>query len=333
MTSGGLLTAVLILLTIAGHLSNPGSAEQVISEGKSGSPAVAKIPQMTIPDQKSIRHGERIYQSNGCTGCHKIRGTGGTIGPDLSTEGARGRSRDWLTIQIRTPRTHFPDTVMPSSGGLNATDMSSLIDYLLSLASAASQQTALPISTGVKPAGSKASPVSDQTASPILKELTGPAANIVGSADQGKMLFETQCVSCHGSAGKGSIPNPGTEDGFVPALNPVERDIFRNNSKDFADNLDRFIQHGSTPEGSGPALKMPAFGDNNTLTQQQISNIEAYILRLNGADRAELVNPGMSPVTFFFIAIPVFLMIMLLFGGIYRCLPGSDKKEIKRDAL
>ena len=76
---------------------------------------------------------------------------------------------------------------------------------------------------------------------------------------------------------------------------------------------------------------MPAFGDNNALTQQQISNIEAYVLRLNGVDRAELVNPGMSPIRFFFITVSAFLVIMLLIGGIYMCLPRSDREKPEKE--
>ena len=70
---------------------------------------------------------------------------------------------------------------------------------------------------------------------------------------------------------------------------------------------------------------MPAFGDSSSLTQQQASNIEAYILMLNGVDRAELINPGMAPLKFFFVAVPVFLLIMSVLGGIYRCLPGGKQ--------
>jgi mono/diheme cytochrome c family protein len=42
-----------------------------------------------------------------------------------------------------------------------------------------------------------------------------------------------------------------------------------------------FIEHGSTPEGDNPAKSMPAWGDNNTLTPQQIADVIAYIMSLN----------------------------------------------------
>jgi mono/diheme cytochrome c family protein len=147
------------------------------------------------------------------------------------------------------------------------------------------------------------------------------------------MLFDKQCVGCHGRNGTGKIPNPGSDDGTVPALNPIDRELFSKNPQAFADEIDRYIQHGSVPSGKSPALHMPSFGDSSSLTQQQISNIEAYILRLNGVDRAELINPGMKPVTFFFIAVPLFLVVMSILGGIYRCLPGKNQtgKEENED--
>jgi hypothetical protein len=112
----------------------------------------------------------------------------------------------------------------------------------------------------------------------------------------------------------------------VPTLNPIDRKLFNQNPQEYADTIDKFIQHGSIPSGPNPRLQMPAFGDNNALTQQQVSNIEAYVLRLNGVDRAELVNPGMSPIRFFLISVSTFLVIILLIGGIYRCLPRSDQE-------
>jgi len=63
---------------------------------------------------------------------------------------------------------------------------------------------------------------------------------------------------------------------------------------------------------------MPSFGDTHTLTQQQIANIEAYILKLNGIDRAEMRNPGMQPRSFFLMLVSVYALLFLWFGGLWR---------------
>ena len=54
---------------------------------------------------------------------------------------------------------------------------------------------------------------------------------------------------------------------------------------------------------------MPAFGSSSTMSQAQIADVEAYILRLNGVDRARLVSPGMDPKLFFFVALAAFAMV------------------------
>lgn len=151
----------------------------------------------------------------------------------------------------------------------------------------------------------------------------GRAAYIIGSAGNGGILFERQCTACHGTSGKQGIMNPGSDDGTVPALNPIDRELFNTDPRIFAGDIDRFIQHGSIPEGPDPAIHMHGFGDDHSLTQGEIANIEAYILSLNGVDRAKLINPGMEPRRFFMLAAAIFGVAVLILGGIW-------KKKIQR---
>lgn len=104
------------------------------------------------------------------------------------------------------------------------------------------------------------------------------AVNLMGDPQAGKKTFALYCASCHGEAGRGGLQNPGAESGFVPNLNPVDPDM---KGPDFAVSLDLFIEHGSTPRGSGSAITMPAFGAQGVLTQQQIADVIAYIISLN----------------------------------------------------
>jgi len=108
----------------------------------------------------------------------------------------------------------------------------------------------------------------------------GPALNLTGDANAGKTIFATNCAACHNSEGKGGNPNPGSKDGTVPALNPVNPLLKNADYKTFATNLDLFIEHGSTPEGS-PTLSMPKWGDLGILQPQQIADVIAYIISLN----------------------------------------------------
>ena len=110
---------------------------------------------------------------------------------------------------------------------------------------------------------------------------TGEAVNLTGDATAGATVFSANCASCHGDQGKGGIPNPGSDDGVVPALNPIDPGLKNADPKIFATNIDPFLEHGSSPEGSNPALQMKPFGDQKLLTPQQIADTIAYVFSLN----------------------------------------------------
>lgn len=109
----------------------------------------------------------------------------------------------------------------------------------------------------------------------------GEAVNLTGDAAAGAAIFSANCVACHGDQGKGGIPNPGSEDGTVPELNPIDPTLKNADAKVYATNLDLFIEHGSKPAGDSPALQMKAFGNEKILTPQQIADVIAYIISLN----------------------------------------------------
>jgi hypothetical protein len=55
---------------------------------------------------------------------------------------------------------------------------------------------------------------------------------------------------------------------------------------------------------------MLPFGDSESLTQQMIANVEAYVLHLNGVDRAQLVHPGVEPRLFFWLVVVLFFIAL-----------------------
>ncbi len=76
--------------------------------------------------------GKQLFQQNKCIECHTINGKGGAVGPNLSNVGAR-RSRDYIIQQIKDPKSHNPNTQMPSFKDLTDQDIKDLVDYLASL--------------------------------------------------------------------------------------------------------------------------------------------------------------------------------------------------------
>ncbi len=297
MTGLVIVVAGFVALTLAGAYSKPEGSEAGV---KTAAPPTAAAPAVLSADEKA---GGDLFKSQGCVACHRIGGTGGNIGPDLSGEGLKGRSRQWLGDHLRNPKAHDPATVMPSFAALGDKAINQLVDYLLSLKGKASATA----STGVVATATNGQ-ASAAGAGQGPQE-AGRAVTIIGSAEHGVILFEGTCAPCHGPRGTGNIPNPGSKDGTTPPLNPIDRDEFSPDPKAFTEKINRYIQHGSRPEGPNPQVSMLPFGDTNALTQEQIADLEAYILSLNGVDRAMINHPELSPGLFFIIAAFAFLLV------------------------
>jgi ubiquinol-cytochrome c reductase cytochrome b subunit len=297
--------AGLVALTIAGAGSKPGLQQPAVS----GPPAAS-------PGGTTAGEGAKLFQSLGCIGCHWVNRNGGKTGPDLSAEGKRGRSRDWLVSQVQNPKGHNPKSVMPPFPALSASQLNGLVGFLLSLgAEGPAGQAPVP---GATSAPAQVSPPGEMGAAAL--QLPGQkAAEMIGNPGHGAKLYVALCESCHGPEGKDKVANPGSEDGTVPPLNPIDKELVSPDPEVFAANLDKFIQHGSTPAGPNPTLKMQDFGDSNTLTQQEIANIEAYVLQLNGVERAQIMHPGLAPPLFFGLTIAAFgLALLWLLGVRYK---------------
>jgi len=76
--------------------------------------------------------GEQLFRNGQCKECHTINGKGGSVGPNLTFVGSR-RSREYIIEQIKNPKSHNPDSNMPSFSRLPAKDINDLADYLSGL--------------------------------------------------------------------------------------------------------------------------------------------------------------------------------------------------------
>ena len=104
-----------------------------------------------------------------------------------------------------------------------------------------------------------------------------PAAAIAGDAAAGKVIFDTNCMTCHGMLGKGDGP-------LAAALDPKPRDLSGGSFKFDTDSdgemgtdadLKAVIAQGAMAFGGSPLMApWPALADAD------VANVIAYIRQL-----------------------------------------------------
>jgi mono/diheme cytochrome c family protein len=285
-------------------------------------------PNTTAPTA-SVQEGSGLFVSAGCAVCHKIDGKGGAAGLDLSHEAKLGRLPQWLITQITDPNKHNPSTIMPAHKNLTQPQLQGLADFILNPSPGQAALSVGTASNGEKqPSPSAAQPAQEKqnttntgpsSAPPSADAQAAPVTvvKMIGDPKHGAVLFELDCAKCHGKAGEGNVPNPGSQAGMVSPLAPIARGLFSDDPLVFAENIDRVIQRGASPPGPSPALMMPAFGDTRALTLPMIANIKAYILSLNGVDAAKIIHPGISPFQFVEGTVALFALALLSIGGLW----------------
>ncbi len=147
-------------------------------------------------------------------------------------------------------------------------------------------QASLAVADG-PPTPNSLAPSSDTRFAPVAgADITanGPAAAIHGDPLNGRRLFALNCVTCHNDRGVGGLPNPGSDDGTVPPLNPIDPGFLgaQDDPAAFARAADLFIQHGSRPAGKSPQISMVGWGDHQLIPQTDLADLEAYVMSLNG---------------------------------------------------
>jgi mono/diheme cytochrome c family protein len=250
--------------------------------------------------------GKQIFAAN-CQTCHNTEGKGGNPNPG-STDGsipalnpidptiANADYKTFATnIDLFVEHGSIPEGVaptysMPAWGdkkALNPQQIADVIAYLISLN---------PITNSVATAA-PTPPGGVDIARPSNPGGTGPAVNLTGDPNSGKQIFAANCQTCHNTEGKGGNPNPGSSDGTIPPLNPIDSTLLSSDYKTFAYNVDLFIEHGSTPAGPSPTYTMPAWGDKKALNPQQIADVISYVFSLNGGLASASGAPAVSSTT------------------------------------
>jgi mono/diheme cytochrome c family protein len=137
-----------------------------------------------------FQEGQLIFNREGCLGCHKARGVGGIIGPDLTEQGEKTR-HEYSFQNIETEQTisnwlkeHFKDPEMVSPGSqmlkidLPEEELDALTTFVLGLA--------------------KPDIAFEYFSLETLNEFKGNRSSL-----EGRQAFSMACSGCHGKEGAG----------------------------------------------------------------------------------------------------------------------------------
>jgi mono/diheme cytochrome c family protein len=129
-----------------------------------------------VPGASRLVQGARLFEEQGCIGCHKLRGSGLAIGPDLDRTGLK-HSPEWLVDYLKHPGKILPGSNMPAVK-LEHGDLEALALFLLG-----------------------------QTGE-ILSEYH-VSRKILPAPETGRRIFNQRgCVGCHSIDGTGGTVGP-----------------------------------------------------------------------------------------------------------------------------
>ncbi len=284
-----ILSAAVVIIVLGACVPNPQP------EGLTAVPSLA--PGATLTLAQSIVGGEAATPATGegnaaagvaiymlhCTACHGVNGEGGSGAVLRNNTFIKNASDQDLqgTIGNGRPGTIMPAWAMAQGGSLSDQEISNLAAFVRVFQGVPEIPKPTPApeeATETPPPANEPTPAPAQ---PSNAGGTGDAVKLTGNADRGQPLFGQFCAACHGPQGLLGAANPGSDDGSVPVLNPIDPSITSSDPATYAANLDLFIEHGSVPSGDSPMIMMPNFGDGKLLTPQQIADIIAYIIQLN----------------------------------------------------
>jgi cbb3-type cytochrome c oxidase subunit II len=191
-------------------------------------------PQTTVAEERTPEQsaGRVLFFSNGCNYCHTqyVRdvdnGMGPTsnggdyvfdnpvilgserTGPDLSYIG-RKRSMQWEVDHMRAPREYSPLSIMPDFSFLSETEMRDIAEYLFYLGDRAAAERMIIAPTPYQGASGPAVPTAVPSTDPNAPAQGWPTFTDSGFYE-GKLLYVSRCLTCHGCAGNGLGQYGGT---------------------------------------------------------------------------------------------------------------------------
>ena len=223
------------------------------------SPITEEALSASLPGNPSIARGKRLFQENGCLGCHKYRNRGGALGPDITYVGDKKPHgfdfrnipgehtvRRWLFEHFKRPGAVTPNTLMPDLG-LTDRQAEDLTSFMLSL-----RAKIAPPSYAPAPPGGNGTPAG------------------------GERLYGMFCSSCHGRDGAGStVRDPLLAEAADPPLDLMVPSLHNQDTLAVAsdDYLASIVRNGR------PGTTMIAWGslEGTGLLPDEVDRVVGYL--------------------------------------------------------
>jgi mono/diheme cytochrome c family protein len=124
-----IVTTILVIISM-GTLTYKGATakEALASELLGQVPTWAKKEGFT--NNPTAVAGAKLFAQSACLNCHTYNGVGGTIGPNLTAEGAKGRGIDFQIRHLKCPSCVNPGSPMPSFAGFSPQQLKELATFL-----------------------------------------------------------------------------------------------------------------------------------------------------------------------------------------------------------
>jgi len=236
-----------------------GAESDLYAVGSAPPPIDEEELESLVPGADALRWGKALVAESGCLGCHRYRGRGGTLGPDITFVGDKGPHdfdfkhiegehtvAQWLLEHFKRPQAVSPGTLMPDME-LTDDEARDLTVYMLG-----------------------------QHRKNMPAQFTPVPSRRSGRPASGERFYAMFCSSCHGSNGRGStVRDPllaGAADVppelMVPSLN--HPDTLGVASDGY---LKAMIRHGR------PGTNMPAWAgkQGGGLRSDEVDRIVSYI--------------------------------------------------------
>ncbi|MBI5023737.1 MAG: c-type cytochrome [Candidatus Omnitrophica bacterium] len=201
-----------------------------------------------LPQLAEFHEGRKIFFSHGCLGCHKLKGKGGQLGPDLTNiadanihlkhpvnknlvdQFYHNLNVAYIYESVKEPKAQPEVTAMPDFH-FSEEEIRALTVFLKSLS-----KRAVP-------------------ASYLAQKREGHQPEDF----QGEALFRKYCVACHGIDAKGGVKNINYVKKTVPALNTLAERMFLTEPED-ANKVAELLEKGVDITNMSPQLDVPNRG-------------------------------------------------------------------------